>query len=113
MNSQPARSHSASSAGNLNSTSENGHSPDADIMALEGANLERTDLSSTEGLETRNLVRARIYRSTILPTNLASHPLVQNRIEDCEDEDEAREEAAIRAALEYEEREPPMADEGV
>jgi uncharacterized protein YjbI with pentapeptide repeats len=80
---------------------------------LERANLDRTDLSSAQGLETRNLVRARIYRSTILPTNLASHPLVQNRIEDCEGEDEAREEAAIRAALEHEEQEPPMADEGV
>ncbi|MGW4441044.1 pentapeptide repeat-containing protein [Streptomyces sp. NPDC004596] len=84
-----------------------------DDANLEHANLDRTDLSSARGLETRNLVKARIYRSTILPTNLASHPVIQDRIEDCEDEDEARKEAAIRAALEYEERKPPMTGEGV
>ncbi|MGW4984800.1 pentapeptide repeat-containing protein [Streptomyces mirabilis] len=84
-----------------------------DDANLEHANLDRADLGSAQGLEAHNLVKARIYRSTVLPTNLAGHPLVQDRIEDCEAEDEAREEAAIRAALEYEELEPPIAGEGV
>ncbi|MFF8629410.1 pentapeptide repeat-containing protein [Streptomyces werraensis] len=83
-----------------------------DDANLEGTNLDRTDLRTAQGLETRNLVRARIYRSTILPPNLASDPVVQNRIENCEDEEEAREEAAIRAALEHEEQEPLMVGEG-
>lgn len=52
---------------------------------LEDVNLQYADLSEAIGLQVVQVCQARIYTSTRLPHELAAHPWVKARIEQCEE----------------------------
>lgn len=66
---------------------------------LEGANLRKAKLGEAQGLTEHMLMKARIYRSTDLPPELAASALLKGHIEDIEAMEAAEEEAAINATL--------------
>ncbi|AEY94193.1 pentapeptide repeat-containing protein (plasmid) [Streptomyces hygroscopicus subsp. jinggangensis 5008] len=66
---------------------------------LEGANLRKAKLGEAQGLTEHMLMKARIYRSTVLPPEFVNSAVLKDRIEDIEAMDAAEEEAALNAAL--------------
>ncbi|MFC7844633.1 pentapeptide repeat-containing protein [Streptomyces sp. NPDC057382] len=73
---------------------------------LEEANLHEAKLGEAQGLTEHMLMTARIYRSTVLPPNLAASALIKQRIEDLEDLDAAQEEASINTTMTGQEEDP-------